>query len=210
MTFCFDDAPKIEFDGTDNIPSNADDLLSIVQGGPNALAVTVSKRDQQKLRSWAKTAGLFLHVPGVTSGHRAGDTQRVLFDWTSYLASFDAQITVVPATFQSADHAIHRDVLHEINDPTYRASRGMVCVISNDIDCLGTLQAARRNGWKTATVSSSKSRLRHGQSIGWSNCCELAAQQPCQAADLEIFCNAGQKKTARHELYTIAATIFSP
>eukprot|EP00435_Cladocopium_sp_Y103_P038758 s1474_g10.t1 len=113
MTFCFDDAPKIEFDGTDNIPSNADDLLSIVQGGPNALAVTVSKRDQQKLRSWAKTAGLFLHVPGVTSGHRAGDTQRVLFDWTSYLASFDAQITVVPATFQSADHAIHRDVLHE-------------------------------------------------------------------------------------------------
>ena len=30
--FCFDDAPKIEFDGTDNIPSNADDLLGIVQG----------------------------------------------------------------------------------------------------------------------------------------------------------------------------------
>lgn len=52
--FCFDDAPKIEFDGTDNIPSNADDLLSIVQGRPNALAVAVSKRDQQKLRSWAK------------------------------------------------------------------------------------------------------------------------------------------------------------
>lgn len=191
--FCFDDAPKIEFDGTDNIPSNADDLLSIVQGRPNALAVAVSKRDQQKLRSWAKAAGLFLHVPG--DKDRAGDTQRrVLYDWRSYLASFNAQITVVPATFQSADQAIHHAVLREINDPKHRASRGVLCVISNDVDFLETLKAARRNGWKTATVCSSESRLRHGRSIGWSNCCELAAQQPCQADDLEIFCNNPARK----------------
>ena len=44
------------------------------------------------------------------------DTQRrVLYDWRSYLASFDAQITVVPATYQSADRAIHRSVLCEVD-----------------------------------------------------------------------------------------------
>ena len=48
---------------------------------------------------------------------RAGDTQRrVLYDWRSYLASFNAQITVVPATFQSADQAIHHAVLREVRD----------------------------------------------------------------------------------------------
>jgi hypothetical protein len=43
--------------------------------------------------------------------------------------------------------------LVQINDPKHRASRGVLCVISNDVDFLETLKAARRNGWKTATVS---------------------------------------------------------
>ena len=74
-----------------------------------------------------------------------------------------------------------------MNDPSSRACRGTLCVVSNDSGFGRAFQQARQEGWRTALVCDSGAGLllreANCKTFAWKNCCKARRSE-----GLEVFC----------------------